>query len=54
MGIYKGSADMGFGVILSMSSFVTDKIAITPGVMYMKHDNTNALWVASVRATYIF
>jgi hypothetical protein len=54
MGIYKGTADAGFGAAFTISSYITYKIAITPILMYMKHDNTNALWVASVRATYIF
>ena len=54
MGIYKGSADAGFGVNLGISSQVTDKIAFSPLIMYMKHNNTNALWIASVRATYVF
>lgn len=54
MGLYKGNADAGLGVMLTISSYITDQMAITPGVMYMKHDNTNAHWVASVRATYIF
>jgi hypothetical protein len=53
-GIYKGNADAGLGVTLTFSSYVTDKIAVTPAVIYMKHDNTNALWVASVRATCNF
>ncbi|MEI9908454.1 MAG: hypothetical protein WDO71_01540 [Bacteroidota bacterium] len=54
MGIYKGSADIGFGINLSGSYYVTERIAITPGLMYMKHDKTNALLAASFKATYLF
>lgn len=54
MGIYKGSADIGFGIVLNGSYYITDRVAITPGLMYMKHDKTNALWAASFKATYIF
>ena len=53
-GIYKGNADAGFGINLNGSYYFTDRIAFTPGVMYMKHDKTNALWAASFKATYIF
>lgn len=54
MGIYKGNADIGFGVNLNGSYYFTDRIAFTPGIIYMKHDKTNALWAISFMATYNF
>jgi hypothetical protein len=54
MSLYKGNADVGFGVMLNGSYYYDNKIAFTPGAMYMKHDKTNALWVISLKASYIF
>jgi hypothetical protein len=53
LGIYKGNADLGFGVNLNGSYYFNDRIAITPGVIYMKHNKVNALWAFSIKATYI-
>lgn len=53
LGIYKGNADLGLGVNLNGSYYFNDRIALTPGVTYMKHDKANALWVTSIKATYI-
>lgn len=52
LGIYKGNADLGLGVNLNGSYYFNDRIAITPGVIYMKHNKANALWTASIKATY--
>jgi hypothetical protein len=54
LGIYKGNADLGFGVNLDGSYYLNTRIAITPGLIYLKHKEANALWAASVRASYNF
>lgn len=54
MGIYKGNADIGLGITLNCSYHFSEKIAFTPGVIYMKHNKTDALWAASLKATYVF
>ncbi|MEI9810574.1 MAG: hypothetical protein WDO16_23385 [Bacteroidota bacterium] len=54
MNIYKGGADAGLGVLFNGSLYITDKIAVTPGIMYTKYAEANALWAASIKATYIF
>lgn len=52
IGLYKGNTDFGFGVNLNGSYYFNDRIALTPGVIYMKHNKTNTLWVVSMKATY--
>ena len=52
LSLYKSNADLGFGVNLNGSYYFNDRIAITPGVIYMKHNKTNALWAVLMKATY--
>jgi len=54
MSLYKGNADLGFGVSWNGSYYFTGRIAFTPGFIYMKHAKANALWAASLKATYNF
>jgi hypothetical protein len=54
VGIYKGNADAGLGVKLSVNYFFTDKIAFSPGIIFLKHNNAAALWVIGIRASYSF
>jgi hypothetical protein len=54
MGLYKGSADFGFGVNLSGSYYVTNTIAIAPAIIFLKHKEAAPLWVAAIRGTYSF
>jgi len=54
LGIYKGRADAGFGINIGGSYSLTDKIAITPGIICLKHNDAASLWVAAVRGTYSF
>jgi hypothetical protein len=54
MGIYKGSADFGFGVNLSGSYYINNTIAIGPAIIFLKHKEAAALWVGSIRGTYSF
>ena len=54
VGIYKGNADMGFGVNLFGSYFINQKIGVGPGITYKKHSDADALWTGSVRISYVF
>lgn len=54
VGIYSGKADAGLGVNLYGSYFISEKIAIGPGVTYKKHAQADALWTGVVRVSYIF
>lgn len=52
LNIYKGSANAGIGINLFSNYFVSENIAIGPGIIYKKHTNTNALWAVTIRASY--
>ena len=52
--IYKASANAGIGITLLANYYISKNIAIGPGVIYRKHTNTDALWSATIRASYIF
>jgi hypothetical protein len=54
MGIYKGGSDIGFGVSWQGSYYFTQRIAFTPGILFMKHKEANALWAPFLRASYNF
>lgn len=54
MGIYKGSADFGFGVNLGGSYYITNTIAIAPAIIFLKHKEAATLWVGAIRGTYSF
>ncbi len=54
MGIYKGNADVGYGIKLSGSYYLTEKLAITPGMMFMKHTLASSLGTAMISTTYNF
>lgn len=54
LGVYKGSTDIGYGIKLDGSYSVSERIALSPGVMYMKHALANTLWVVMVKGTYNF
>jgi hypothetical protein len=54
LGIYKGSADVGFGVNLGGSYSLTDKIALRPEIIFLNHHEAAALWVVTMRAVYSF
>jgi len=54
LNIYKGSVNAGIGINLLGNYFVSQNIAIGPGIIYKKHTNTDALWAATIRASYIF
>ena len=54
LNVYKGSANAGIGLNFFTNYFISENIAIGPGVLYKKHTNTDALWAVTIRATYIF
>ena len=54
LNIYKKSATAGFGINLLSNYFISENIAMSPGIIYKKHINTDALWAITIRASYIF
>lgn len=54
LNIYKGSANAGIGINLLSSYFISENIAIGPGIVFKKHTNTDALWSGTIRALYAF
>jgi hypothetical protein len=54
MSLYKGNAGFGFGISWNGSYYFSRRIALTPGFIYMKQAEANALWAASLKATYNF
>ena len=54
LSIYEGSAEIGAGVNLFWSYFLSKNIAIGPGISYRKHSKTEALWSGTIRASYSF
>jgi hypothetical protein len=54
LGIYKGSADVGFGIKVGGSYSITDKIALRPEIIFLKHHEAAPLWVVAMRAVYSF
>lgn len=54
LGIYNGNTQFNIGSILEGSYFIKEKIAITPGIIFMKESGANPLWSASLKATLAF
>lgn len=54
MSIYQGNTEIGAGVNLSWSYFLSKNIAIGPGISYQKQSKANALWLGTIRASYAF
>jgi len=55
LGLYKGNTDLGLGVDLSGSYFLNEKWGVGPTLAYRRQSsNTDALWVFSIRASYLF
>jgi hypothetical protein len=54
MGIYKGNADFGFGVNLGGSYYLTNRIIVLPGIIFLKHNKAAALWVGAILAAWTF
>ena len=54
LGIYNSNTQFNIGSILEGSYFIKEKIAITPGIIFMKESGANPLWAASLKATIAF
>jgi hypothetical protein len=52
--IYNSLIRFNIGSKLELSYFINDKIAIGPGIIFMKESGTNPLWAASLKATIAF
>jgi hypothetical protein len=54
LGIYNGNTQFNIGSSLEGSYYINEKIAITPGIIFMKESGANPLWAASLKATMAF
>lgn len=54
LGIYKGNSRVGVHVALHGNYFITERLAISPGIIYRTHTQENALWSIVLRAGYTF
>jgi len=54
LNLYKGSANVGIDINFLSNYFISENIAIGPGIVYKKHTNTDALWAITIRGSYIF
>jgi len=54
LGIYNGNMQFNIGSRLEGSYYLSEKIAITPGIMMMKGSGADLLWTASLITTYAF
>jgi hypothetical protein len=53
-GIYKGYSNIGYGITLEGSYYISENMAITPGIMMLKLPNSYALYAATIRGSFIF
>jgi hypothetical protein len=54
LGIYNGHTQFNIGSVLEGSYFIKEKIAISPGIIFMKESGADPLWAASLKATMAF
>ena len=54
MSLYKGNTEVGAGVNLFWSYFLSKNIAVGPGISFRKQSKTDALWSGTIRASYAF
>ncbi|MGZ8516344.1 MAG: hypothetical protein ACXWWD_03295 [Chitinophagaceae bacterium] len=54
LNIYKRSVNAGIGINFFTNYYLSENIAIGPGLIYKKHTNTDALWAGGLRASYNF
>jgi hypothetical protein len=52
LGIYNGNSELGFSVALTGNLFLTENIAVGPGIVYRKQARTEALWSGVIRLSY--
>jgi hypothetical protein len=54
MSLYKSSVEVGGGVNLFSTYYISRIISVGPGVSYKKFSKTDGLWSATLRASYCF
>lgn len=54
LGIYKRNADIGFGLNLDGSYYLTNTIALIGGILFLKHSKSASLWVCTIGAALSF
>ncbi len=54
LGIYNGNTQFNIGSCLEGSYYIKEKIAITPGINFMKESGADPLWAASLKVTLTF
>ena len=54
LGIYKGNADIGFGLNLDGGYYLTNRIALIGGILFLKHSKAAPLWVSTIEAAFSF
>lgn len=54
MDLYEGNTTVGLGINLYGAYYLTSNIAVGPGLLYKKDAQTDALWTATIRVSYIF
>ena len=54
LGIYNGNTQFNMGVNLTGSYYLKEKIALSPGIIFMKESGADPLWAASIKATLVF
>jgi hypothetical protein len=54
LSIYKGNTDLGAGLNLFSDYYLSDRIAVGPGLFFRKFGKTDALWSGTIRASYAF
>lgn len=52
--IYEGNANTGISINLLSNYFVSENMAIGPGIFYKKNTDTDALWAVTIRVSYVF
>lgn len=52
--IYKGNTNLGAGINLYSDYYLSDRVAVGPGLFFRKFGNTDALWSGTIRASYAF
>lgn len=54
MSIYKSNTDLGIGINLFSDYYLSNRIAVGPGLFFRKFGKTDALWSGAIRASYAF
>lgn len=54
MSIYKSNIDLGAGISFFSDYYLSDRVAVGPGLFFRKFGKTDALWSGTIRASYAF